>query len=88
PKNAKRFFRIDEVWRLPTIDELISLLTETPHGEDYCIEHVFDLQQRSLWSADRRSFTAAWYVSLDMGFVSWQDFTAFHYVRGVSRFSH
>ena len=85
--NRDRFGK-RTTWRLPTIDELISLLTETPHGEDYCIEPVFDLQQKSLWSSDRRSFTAAWYVSVDMGFVSWQDFSAFHYVRGVSRFSH
>ena len=71
-------------WRLPTVDELMSLLTETPHGEDFCIAPVFDPCQRALWSCDRRSFTAAWYVSVDMGFVSWQDFSAYYYVRAVS----
>lgn len=85
--NRDRYGR-RTTWRLPTVDELISLLTETPHGEEYCIEPVFDLQQKSLWSADRRSFTAAWYVSVDMGFVSWQDFSAFNYVRGVSSLSN
>jgi hypothetical protein len=30
---------------------------------------------------------AAWYVSADMGFVSWQDFSAYYYVRGVCGFS-
>jgi serine/threonine-protein kinase len=71
-------------WRLPTVDELMSLLTETPHGEDFCIAPIFDPCQRALWSCDRRSFTAAWYVSVDMGFVSWQDFSAYYYVRAVS----
>jgi serine/threonine-protein kinase len=71
-------------WRLPTVDELMSLLTETPHGEDYCIAPVFDPCQRSLWSCDRRSYTAAWYVSVNMGFVSWQDFSAYFHVRAVS----
>ena len=71
-------------WRLPTVDELMSLLVETPHGEDYCIAPVFNPTQQTLWSCDRRSFTAAWYVSVNMGFVAWQDFSAYFYVRAVS----
>ncbi len=71
-------------WRLPTIDELISILTETPHGQDLCIEPIFDQQQKWLWSCDKRSYTSAWYVSVDMGFVSSQDLSAYYYVRGVS----
>jgi len=70
-------------WRLPTVNELMSLLIDTPHGEDFCIEPIFEKKQKWLWSADRRSFTSAWYVSIDLGFVSWQDFTCFYYARGV-----
>jgi serine/threonine-protein kinase len=70
-------------WRLPTIDELMTLLTELPHGEDYCIEPIFDQRQKRIWSCDRRSFIAAWYVSIDMGYVAWQDFTGYYYVRAV-----
>jgi len=70
-------------WRLPTTEELMSLLTPTPHGEDFCMEPVFDPKQKWLWSCDRRSYMAAWYISADMGFVSWQDFSAYYYVRGV-----
>lgn len=70
-------------WRLPTVDELASLVTRTPHQEDFCIEPVFDRTQKWLWSSDRRSFAAAWYVSIDLGFVSWQDFTCYYYVRAV-----
>jgi serine/threonine-protein kinase len=73
-----------DTWRLPTVNELMSLLTPTPHGEDYCIEPIFNRTQKWLWSSDRRSFTAAWYVSIDLGFVSWQDFSGHYYVRGVS----
>jgi serine/threonine-protein kinase len=76
-------FAASRQWRLPTIDELMSLLTETPSGSDYCIEPVFDPAQKWLWSCDRRSFTAAWYVSIDLGFVAWQDFNAYYYVRAV-----
>jgi serine/threonine-protein kinase len=81
--NQQRFARRNN-WRLATVAELMSLLTETPHGEDFCIEPIFDQRQTALWSCDKRSFTAAWYVSLDMGFVWWQDFSAYYYVRAVS----
>ncbi len=70
-------------WRLPTVDELTSLITETPHGRSLCIEPVFDPTQKQIWSCDRRSHIAAWYVSIDLGFVAWQDFTGYYYVRGV-----
>lgn len=70
-------------WRLPTIDELMSLLARTPRGKEYCIEPLFDQNKKWLWSCDRRSFISAWYVSVDLGFVSWQDFTAYYYVKGV-----
>jgi serine/threonine-protein kinase len=70
-------------WRLPTTSELMSLLTPTPYGVDFCIEPVFDRRQNTLWSSDRRSFAAAWYVNAEMGFVGWQDFSAGCYVRAV-----
>jgi serine/threonine-protein kinase len=70
-------------WRLPTAPELLSLLTPTPHGADFCIEPVFDPRQRTLWSSDRRSFVAAWFVNTEMGFLGWQDFNAECYARAV-----
>ena len=71
-------------WRLPTVNELICLVTEIPRAADLCVEPIFDQAQRWLWSADRRSFVAAWYVSLDLGYVWWQDFTCYYFVRAVS----
>jgi serine/threonine-protein kinase len=70
-------------WRLPTINELMSLLTDVPSAGDLCIEPIFDQNERWLWSSDRRSFVAAWYVSVDLGYVSWQDFSCYYYVRAV-----
>jgi serine/threonine-protein kinase len=80
--NRCRFAGIDQ-WRLPTIEELLTLLTDDPQQEDFCIEPVFDRTQKWLWSCDRRSFTAAWYVSVEHGFAGWQDFTACYSVRAV-----
>lgn len=72
-------------WKLPTINELLSLLTQTPHGEAFCIQPIFDQTQKWLWSCDLRSFMAAWYVSVELGFVARHDFTGYYYVRGVCR---
>jgi serine/threonine-protein kinase len=80
--NRNRFAGIDQ-WRLPTIEELLTLLTDDPQQEDLCIEPIFDRTQKWLWSCDRRSFTAAWYVSVEHGFAGWQDFTASYSVRAV-----
>lgn len=70
-------------WRMPTIDELMSLLTPLPKGTEICMEPVFDPRQKWIWSVDRHSFTSAWYASMDLGFIHWQDFTAQHYAKGV-----
>ncbi len=80
--NSERFGGRSN-WRLPTVPELCSLLTETGDAADLCIEPLFSQEKRWLWSADHRSFVAAWYVSVDMGFVSWQDFSCYFFVRAV-----
>ena len=70
-------------WRLPTVDELMSIVTRPSQGLDLCMEPVFDPSQKWLWSTDKRSFAAAWYLGMDLGFVSWQDMTGYYYVKGV-----
>jgi serine/threonine-protein kinase len=70
-------------WRLPTVNELMSLVTRTPHGGDYCADPVFDPYPKRLWSCDRRSFIAAWYVNLEMGYVAWHDFNGYFYTKAV-----
>lgn len=72
-------------WRLPTVDELLTILRPPARAGDLCLESAFDPRQRWLWSEDRASFMAAWYVSVDMGFVSWQDFSCTFYARAVCR---
>jgi serine/threonine protein kinase len=81
--NAECFADLSS-WRIPTVDELITLLRPVPQTRDLCIAPPFDPLQRRLWSIDRRSFTAAYYVNVDLGFVAWQDFSAPYHVRAVS----
>lgn len=81
--NADKHGHRDD-WRLPTICELTSLLTDLPHKEGLCVPPVFNPRQNFLWSDDLRSYTAAWLVNLELGFVLHQDFSARYYVRAVS----
>lgn len=70
-------------WRIPTVDELCTLITGVPGLHAACPAPPLDPSRKCLWSADRRSFNAAWFVSIDLGFVFWQDFTCNYYVRAV-----
>jgi serine/threonine protein kinase len=81
--NRDRFAGISD-WRLPTVPELLLLLDSTPAAGIACTPPVFDPTQGNLWSADRSSFTAAWYVNVNLGFVGWQDFTCRIHVRAIA----
>ena len=80
--NAARFGGHGD-WRLPTVDELASLLRQAPRGQAHCLEPVFHPARNRLWASDRKSFTEAWYVDADLGFVHWQDFGCPNYVQAV-----
>ena len=71
-------------WRLPTIEELITLLQPNPTGHEHCLPPVFESRPLRLWSSDRRAFTSAWYVNLELGFVAWQDFSCHNAIKAVS----
>lgn len=73
-----------DTWRLPTVDELCTLARTPEHADSLCLPPAFDQTQRQLWSADRRTFVAAWLLNAGLGFVGWQDFTCPAWVRAVT----
>ncbi len=82
--NKKEFASYSD-WRLPTVNELMSLFIENASPYQFCLEPVFDPAQKRIWSADKKSFVAAWYADAELGFVWWQDFTCFFHARAVRK---
>lgn len=83
--NNSRFGGYSD-WRLPTVDELKSLLTPVAQGRDLCIPPQFDPRQARLWSCDRRTFTQSWTADVELGFISRHDDTCSNFVRAVRCF--
>jgi len=82
--NQERFAEYSD-WRLPSIDELMSLLEPEKQSNDLYIDPMFD-SKRWCWSADtlKDSSDRAWYVLFDLGRVNWSSyFLDSYYVRAV-----
>ncbi len=70
-------------WRLPTVNEILSVLTPPPPGEDFCFDSPFSAVQKWIWTGDTRSRRAAWVVDMEMGFVTSSDIVDTYFVKGV-----
>lgn len=72
----------NDQWRLPTRNELYSLLLINPIN-DWFIDPIFDKTQNYCWSSDLCTDRSAWYVSFNYGYVYWS--CDDNYVRLVRR---
>jgi len=72
-------------WRLPTVEEGISLLEPDKKNDNLYIDHAFDIKQQWIWTGDKMSgLEAAWVVAFYDSNVCWYAFTSrYHYVRPV-----
>ena len=57
-------------WRLPTLEEAMSLMEPEQKNADLYIDPVFDKTQRWIWTADKMSASLAWVVNFSGGLCS------------------
>lgn len=75
-------------WRLPTVDELFSILKSPTLEVQDCLDPVFDGKHKMLWSSDRCTFVSGWYVNMELGFADFADFTCRFHVRAVTEYEN
>ncbi len=73
-------------WRLPTVEEAISLLEASEKNGSLYIDTVFDKKQRWIWTGDSNSVGGFWRIYFDDGYVDWGD-VSYLYVRPVRTMS-
>ena len=54
-------------WRLPTLEEAMSLMEPENMNGDLYIDPVFDKKQAWIWTSDRSSASSAWVVAFSYG---------------------
>jgi hypothetical protein len=65
----KRSFAGFNDWRLPTLEEAMTLLEQSPNSAGLYIDPVFNPKQRSwIWTSDRGEADSAWYVNFNYGY--------------------
>ncbi len=79
--NDKRFAGYTD-WRLPTLEEAMSLMESKKHADLY-IDPVFDRKQTWIWTADKYSADAAWVVGFGIGYCYSYDVFIYSFVRAV-----
>ncbi len=85
--NSDQFAEYSD-WRLPTLEEAMSLMEPSEKSGGLNIDQVFDNMQRWIWTSDVNSTSLAWLVNFVSGncytYVNdYFDFTSGGYVRAV-----
>ena len=79
--NANGFAGCQQ-WRLPTVNELLSLLADAENRTVF--PDSANRPVKWLWSCDRHGQHESWYVNMDMGFAGVRDIYCLNHVRAVA----
>jgi len=79
--NQKKFAGYSD-WRLPTLQEAMSLMESKKSEHELYIGPVFDKKQAWIWTADKQS-TVAWCVSFNSGYCGFNYVDDSSFVRAV-----
>ncbi len=80
--NEERFAGFDD-WRLPTLEEAMSLMESEKKNGDLYVDRVFERAQRWIWTADTESTGRAWVVVFYVGGCGHLDVGSDVHVRAV-----
>ncbi len=71
-------------WRLPTLEEAMSLMKPKTSKDGFYVDAIFAKTQRWIWTADQSSASVAWVVSFGLGYCYYGVIGFINgYVRGV-----
>jgi serine/threonine-protein kinase len=71
-------------WRLPTVNEMLSLADDPESPESECARGPFAEHPQWYWSCDRRSPKTSWYVNTRLAYAGWQEDNCRYHVRLVA----
>jgi len=85
--NGLRQYGIS-TWRLPTVNELLTLAQGPGMEESSCGNVPWDTDHYWYWSCDRRSNNTSWYVNTRLGYTGWQENGCRYSIRAVASLSN